>query len=183
MIEASELIKAGFFTKTHGIHGELNAFLDVEPEFFESHDCFFCFEEGIPTPFFIDSYRPKGSSSALIKPCYIESETDAKSFMGKELYINKKEYRVFLDENPDSEGEYASDMIGWTIYDAVTNREIGTIEEVNLQTANPLFIVRSNDSDTSVMIPIAEEFIASIEENNKRIIMTLPEGLLDLNAK
>lgn len=181
MIKESELTKAGIFTKTHGIHGELNAFLEIEPEFFDSTDCFVCFDEGIPIPFFIESIRRRGSAASLIKIVNVDSDVAATFFVGKELYVDKKAYKEFLDENPDEEGEYASDLIGWTVVDASTSLPIGVITDLNLNTANPLFII--DKDDTQVLIPIAEEFINEIREADKVISMSLPDGLVDLNLK
>lgn len=182
MILESEFTKAGIFTKTHGVRGELNALLDIDPVFFEDHDCFICMEEGIPTPFFIESFRPKGSSASLIKPENVNSEEEAKLFVGKNIYINKRLYREYVNENADDEGEYASDLIGWTIIDDASHLKVGVISDVNLDTPNPLFIVKASDDESIIMIPIAEEFITAIDEANKAITMSLPEGLLDLNA-
>lgn len=184
MILESELTKAGVFTKTHGVRGELNALLDIDPDYFEDHDCFICMEEGIPTPFFIESFRPKGASASLIKPDSVDSEEEAKLFVGKTIYINKRLYREYMDENPDCEGEYASDLIGWKIVDAADGTEIGTIADVNVETPNPLFIVETGkDNGSTILIPVAEDFITEIDENRRIITMSLPEGLMDLNTK
>lgn len=183
MITDNQLSKAGIFTKTHGIHGELNATLDIPAEFFEENDFFVCYLEGIPTPFFIESFRPKGNSSSLIKPEGVASELEVKIFVGKEFFVFKKELKEFLEENDSEEGEYASDLIGWTIEDAESLEEIGEIIDVNLSTANPLFIVKSKIEENMIMIPIAEEFMQEIIEEEKKLIMNLPEGLIDLNNK
>lgn len=181
MIRESELTKAGVFTKTHGVKGELNAVLDIDPDYFETHDSFLCLEEGIPTPFFIESFRPKGTSASLIKPENVDSGDEAKLFVGKSIYISKKEYREYLDENPDIEGEYASDMVGWMIRDAASGDLIGGITDINLDTANQLFIVLSPDG-ASLMIPVAEEFVRDVDEENHVLTLLLPDGLLDLNT-
>lgn len=183
MIKESDLTKAGTFTKTHGVRGELNALLDIDPDYFESHDCFICMEEGIPTPFFVESFRPKGTSASLIKPENVDSEEEAKLFVGKSIYIDKKQYREYLDENPDSEGEYASDLIGWSVIDSASGEKIGTIVDLNLDTANPLFIVEAAADASRIMIPVAEEFITDMNDEDKTINMSLPEGLLGLNAE
>lgn len=182
MIRESDITIAGVFTKTHGVKGELNAILDIDLEYFESHDCILCLEDGIPTPFFIESFRPKGSSASLIKIEDIDSEQEAKRFIGNKIYVDKKAYRQFLDENEDDEGEYASDMIGWSIKDAESGDLIGEISDINLDTANPLFIVTPPDNDNVFMIPIADEFICDIDEGNRVLTMSLPDGLLNLNA-
>lgn len=182
MIDEKDLTKAGVFTKTHGIKGELNALLDIGTDYFGCHDCFICIEEGIPTPFYIETCRTKGSQGLLIKPVEIDSEIEAKPFVGKSIYIDKREYRHFAGHGADAGGEYVSDLVGWTVSDAVSRMTVGEITDVNLETANPLLIVTATDGDT-VFIPVAEEFIMDIDEKGKAISMRLPEGLLNLNKK
>lgn len=182
MIEDKNIIKVGCFTKTHGVNGELNVLLEIDPAFFGTHDCFLCYEEGIPTPFFIDTFRVKGQQSALIKPLDINSEVEAKSFVGKDLFVDKSLYKMFALENSEDDGEFASDLVGWTIVNDNTNELIGTIADINLDTINALFIVNTPQGDT-IMIPIAEDFISAINEDHTQIRMCLPNGLTELNLK
>ena len=183
MIKKSELTRAGVFTKTHGIHGELNAVLEIDSDFMNSAQYVVCLIEGIPTPFFIRSYRPKGSQSSLILLEDVNSEAEARLFAGHEFYVGKKEYLEYIEANPDEEGTFASDLIGWTVVNYQDGRELGKIADVNLSTANPLFILDTEKDKIPIMIPIAEDFIVEVEEENNRIIMNLPDGLIDLNIK
>ena len=45
-----------------------------------------------------------------------------------------------------------------------------------------LFVVGTDAGDT-VYIPVAEEFIDAIDDDRQVIETTLPDGLVDLNAK
>ena len=73
MIHLSSLTAAGTFTKTHGIHGELNATLAIEPVYFDDDSCFVCETDGIRVPYFIVSWRRKGSKGILIQPEDVKS--------------------------------------------------------------------------------------------------------------
>lgn len=182
MIEPSELTSAGRFIKTHGIRGELNAVIDVDTEFLDEERCFICDMDGIFTPFFIESVRPKGPHGILIKPEGIDDEIHAAEFTGKEFYVRRESLRAYETETygEADEGEYADDMIGWKILDAETGELTGTITDLNLETANALFIVETPQGST-VYIPVSEEFIKEINHDEKTLSMTLPQGLLDLN--
>ncbi len=78
----------------------------------------------------------------------------------------------------DEEGFYASDLVGYTIVHA-DGRPVGKITDINDSTENALFIVQLPDG-TDKYIPIADELIDEINTEKRYIVMTLPEGLLDL---
>ena len=56
---------------------------------------------------------------------------------------------------------------------------MGVITDINDSTENALFIVELPNGK-STYIPIADELIDEINEEEKYIVMTLPEGILDL---
>lgn len=184
MIELKELTSAGTFTRTHGIHGELNATLSIDPDFLEEGSCFVCDTDGIFVPYFIESIRPKGPKGVLILPEDVKSDIQAKPFVGKTIYINKESYARYEaemtgDDDFDGEGTYADDVVGYNVVDG-SGGLLGEIADIEASTANMLFIVRT-PADTTLYIPVAEEFIDGIDHEGKTIAVNLPEGLLDLN--
>ena len=68
MIKREEVYKIGIFNKPHGIHGELlftftdDIFDRVEAEYIV------CLLDGIFVPFFIEEYRFRSDSTALLIP-------------------------------------------------------------------------------------------------------------------
>lgn len=182
MIKTDSLTSAGIFTKTHGIKGELNATLGIEPEYFQTHDCFVCDIDGINVPFFISSIRGKGSTSVLIKPDGVDSETEARQFVGKTIYVDRADYARFCEEEVDDTdaGGYADDFIGYTVVDEEQG-EVGEITDIETSTDNALFIIKPTTGHHTVYIPVVEDFINKIDEENHIIRVSLPEGLVDLN--
>ena len=65
MIEASEITAVGLFQKTHALKGELNAILDIDPDYFIEGNAAIVETDGIFVPFFISGIRPKGKTSFL----------------------------------------------------------------------------------------------------------------------
>lgn len=57
----------GIFKRTHALKGELNASLEVEDEYLIQSQWIIVEIEGIPTPFYIESIRPKGATTSLLK--------------------------------------------------------------------------------------------------------------------
>ena len=79
---------------------------------------------------------------------------------------------------PDEDGMYASDLIGFTIVHA-NGQPVGVITGIEDSTENALFILGLPGGE-STYIPIADDLIDEIDTDRKYIVMTLPEGLLDL---
>lgn len=179
MIEEKELSAVGKFQKTHALKGELNAILDINPEFFEEGNAAIVSVDGLFVPFFAEGIRPKGNTSFLVKLDGINSEEDARAFVNKTIYARRAELAPFLElEEDDILDE--DDLEGFIVVDNETGDTLGCIERVDSSTANLLFIVKTPAGD-ELYIPAAEEFIEKIDENERKILMNLPEGLIDLN--
>jgi 16S rRNA processing protein RimM len=56
---------------------------------------------------------------------------------------------------------------------------LGTIEDVNDDTENTLFIIETPTGD-SILVPVAMEFISDIDSDKNIVKLDLPEGLSDL---
>ncbi|MBQ3896049.1 MAG: 16S rRNA processing protein RimM, partial [Paludibacteraceae bacterium] len=67
---------------------------------------------------------------------------------------------------------------GYTVNDASHGR-LGTVSEIDDQTANILLIVKKDNGD-EIMIPVADEYIKEIDDDSKQITLQLPDGFLDL---
>lgn len=134
MIRPEEIIPAGVFNKTHGIKGELSATFghDVEPDTLR---CLFVDMDGIPVPFFIESSRPRTADTWLVTLDGIDSEEKARPFVGKQFGIHADDLPEPEELDPDADGFYASDLIGFSISDS-TLGELGEITDVNDQTEN-----------------------------------------------
>lgn len=182
MITNDQLTAAGKFLKAHGIKGELNASLTVEPDYFDSYDCIVCMVDGIAVPFFIESVRSKGSASVLMKLDGICSETAAMQFVGETFYVIKKDYLAFqeLSADDDASQGYADDFIGYNVVDTDAG-ELGIIIDLETSTDNALFIIQHPESGKTVYMPVVEDFIISIDDDRRVITTSLPEGLADLN--
>lgn len=172
MILPEELTVIGEIIKTHGINGELSATMDSEVDPDELR-CIVLTMDGIPVPFFIESWRTRGAESILLTLEGIESDSEASLLTGKEIFAFKKD----LPENENGDGFFAGDLIGWTL--EANGSEIGTIENFDDSTINLLLIVRDK-SEKNILIPLAEEFIEGLDFEKKIISMDLPEGLLTL---
>lgn len=177
MIKKEEVIKIGKFQKTHALKGELNMISDIDMEYFKDGHPLIIESDGILVPYYLESIRPKGSSSYLVKICGIENEEEASQFVNEEINILKKDAEEWLEEEILDSNE----LIGYRIFDEESG-EIGILERVDDSTANLLFIVK-DANDEEIFLPANEDFIMEIDEDKRIIIMNLPEGLIKLNKK
>lgn len=181
MIDRNEINEIGKFQKTHALKGELNAILNIDPEYVEDGNALVIEIDGIYVPFYASSLRPKGSTSYLLKLDGVDTEQDAKQFVNKPIYAMKSELAPYFDLDEDDIHD-EGDMEGFVILDSQTGESIGTISRVDSSTENLLFIVEDADGQ-DIYIPAVEDLIDGVDEARRTITMRLPEGLIDLNRK
>lgn len=172
MIRKEDVYQIGKLTKAHGLNGEMNfQFTDDVWDRVES-EYLICEVDGILVPFFLEEYRFRSDSTALVKFEDLESAEAVRFLVNTEVYLEKK-YQEELDEDEVSLNYF----IGFKMVEDDT--EIGTIVDIDDNTENWLFIVERPNGD-EVMIPAHEEFIAEIKQEEKIMVMDLPLGLLEL---
>lgn len=174
MILQEDLTSIGSFFKPHGIKGELTAELDYDlsPEDLR---CIVLDIDSIYVPFFIESFRPKGNSSWLIKLDGVDDEKQANDFVNKEIFGVTAE--LDLDEE-EGEGIHLYDLIGYTL--TSDGQTVGAISDIDDSTANVLLSVTLPDGST-IYVPFADELIVELQPETKTIEMNLPTGIIDLN--
>lgn len=172
MILKEEIFPIGQITRAHGLKGELS-FTTTSSILDEVDVPFIVLEpEGLLVPFYLENVRMKTATTGLLKLERIDSEEQAREYVGLTIYLPN----MFLDEMEDTEFE-TEYFVGFEI---IENQKgsIGRITAVDDSTANALFVVETESGE--VLIPIADEFITEIDHDRKTISMKLPEGLLDL---
>lgn len=181
MILKEEIVEIGKFQKAHALKGELNAVLEIPIEFIEEENPLIIEVDGIPVPFFAESVRKKGSTSFLLKLKGIDSEEDAKKFVNKVIYALKDKLKTFYEEEGEEFLEKNS-LIGFNILDSATGQKIGEIIDIDDSTVNILLHVKTS-AEEIIYIPIVEDWILDLDEENKLFKMMLPEGLIELNSR
>lgn len=125
--------------------------------------------DGIQVPFFLEGWRFRSDSVALLKFQDIDSAEDASEYVGSDVYFPHD-----LTPEPSEDDEYTwRSFTGWQVTDA-SQGTIGTIDYVEDSTANIIFCIDGK------LIPATEDFIDRIDAKERTIYMNLPDGLLDL---
>lgn len=171
MINIDDFVKIGTFAKPHGVKGEVTM-LFINDIFDRSEcDCIICLIDGIPVPFFIESYRFKGNTTAIIKLEGVDEEKEAKAFAGREVYFPKKEMEL---EEEHLSWDY---FIGFKVIDE-EHGLLGDVTDVDESTINVLFQVSGEKGE--ILIPANEHLISKIDHEARIIHVVVPEGLLHL---
>lgn len=175
MAEAGErFITLARVLKTQGRRGEVAAevFSDVPGRFAAGVEVTVVCEDSRRDLVIEDSWPHKGH--VVLKFAGIDSINDAEELIGCEMQVPESE-RAQIDRG----WTYVSDLIGCMVFDG--DREIGKVEDVQSGAGEaPLLIVKSGDKEFEV--PFAQEYLQEVDLERKRIVMTLPEGMLELSA-
>lgn len=176
MINKNNLIEIGKFQKTHALKGELNAILDIPEEYVEDGNPLVIETDGIPVPYYAESVRPKGSASFLIKLEGVDTVEDAAELVNSPISVPKDILQEYVGDVM-----FEDDLEGFKVIDTHFG-EIGELEYIDDSTENELMVVRTPD-DEEIYIPLVDDFIINIDEENKEIHTSLPEELITLNSK
>jgi 16S rRNA processing protein RimM len=124
----------------------------------------------------------KNEGRVVLQFAAIDTISDAESIAGQDVLVPREE-RLRLDD----ESVYISELIGCTVYDG--SLAVGVVEDVQFAMtadgarrldAAPLLVVRSLEGD-EILLPFAKAFLMRVDTEAKRIDMTLPEGLVEVN--
>ena len=131
---------------------------------------FFCLQNRL-VPFFIESVTIK-SNSVIIQFEDIHSMEKAELYCATKLYIEQ------TDIEDDSENE-DDEIIGYSIINGENGERIGSVQEIMDYSSNVVLDIRRDDG-TSVLIPFADDLVRQINDETKTIVMTIPDGILDI---
>ena len=169
MIKREEVYKIGRLGKTHGVRGEISFLLDDDVFDRTDADYLILDIDGILVPFFIEEYRFKTDSNALMKFDGIDTQERARELTGCDVYFP----RSLSDE--DEIGISWAELVGYSLIDNHTEKAIGEIAAIDDSTINILFELADGK-----LIPASEELIQHIDTKRHQIEINLPEGILEL---
>ena len=159
--------------RPHGVNGEVAIRIEKGFEVDSvSFDVVFLELQGGLVPFFVDEIREKNPEEAILKFENVTSQQQARLLADAAIYIDRQ---WLMD---DGGGIIPTGtVVGYAAIDQI-HGEIGTILRIQEIAKNPLFIVDYQNRE--LMIPIVEQFIVSVDDDQRKIFFDLPDGLLDL---
>ncbi len=172
MIELSEVQRIGQIVKPHGVGGEMAVTVPATLDWTDDIDCLVCSLDGILVPFYLESIRPKSSTTILVKFEGYDTVESTSRFMGIPVYMPLR----FVAESDEDEPSWSS-FLDWKVIDSKAGA-LGIINAVDDSTPNILFQVR--DGDRERIIPANAEWITKVDRKKRTIMYNLPEGLAEL---
>ena len=178
--------------KSNGTDGELvMSFRNIAPEDINLEEPVFIVFDGLPVPFYIETFTKRGNSKALVRITGVHNQEDVEEIAGKAVYIEEgEETELSLEEDG-----YAA-LVGWMLLtpyfttndpstvqsgneaspEDIELMEVGEITDFIDIPNNPCIEVETENG--AVMIPLHEDLILSVDPEYQEIIMQIPEGLL-----
>lgn len=172
MIEQSEVQRIGQIVKPHGVGGEMAVTVPASLDWTDDTDCLVCSLDGILVPFYLESIRPKSSTTILVKFEGYDTVESTSRFMGVTVYMPLR----FVAESDEEEPSWSA-FLDWKVIDSKAGT-LGTINAVDDSTPNILFQVR--DGERERIIPANAEWITKVDRKKRTIMYNLPEGLAEL---
>ena len=173
MIRKEEVYKIGVINKPHGVKGEVSfTFTD---DLFDRVDCDYLvlLLDGIFVPFFIEEYRFRSDTTALVKFEDVDTVEKARMFTNVEVYFPVK----YLEEEDDDDTIPTWNyFVGFKVED-INHGYLGDITHVDDSTMNILFVIEKDGDE--LLIPAHEEFIVGLDKKQRKIQVEIPEGLLE----
>lgn len=173
------IVPAGRITRLFGTDGGVMLSLyPAFPEHFDREMPLLVSIDGLDVPIYCDRFERRGRTGATATFADFDSDSRALMLIGLE-------FRIEQHEEGDGDDEfYLEDLIGFRVEGSETRLDSepkhfeGMLTDFYDSEANPLFELETDGR--RVLIPAVEEFIAHIDFERKRMVLLLPEGLLDL---
>lgn len=169
----NEYFKIGKLAASFGLKGELvlqhslgkkTALNGLETIFVEDRKDNFM-------PYFIESTSVKNDAEVYIKLEGIDSKEMARKLTPKEVWLAAEDFKNFAAKSAPIA------MLGFHLIND-DNEDLGEIVEVIEQPHQVLCTILLDGKEA--LIPIHQESLDKIDQTNRKVYVTLPDGLLDI---
>lgn len=163
----------GKIAKKFSFKGEVLIYLDTdEPELYENMESVFVEFNKNLVPYFIENSSLHKNDFLRVQFEDVNSEEEADSILNCAVYLP-------LSMLPKLEGNqfYFHEVIGFEIEDKRLG-VFGKIVSINDSSAQPLFEVVNGTVE--ILVPMIDQFLVKIDRENKKVVMDLPEGLVEM---
>lgn len=167
----NDLVPIGHLQKPHGTKGELR--LQIEDAYWKDAKgaaVFFVEQQGQKLPYFKIKIRTGNINTIQLEG--VENREAAKVLSSSPLFLRAEDISTPIVQNTAYDGYANFQLIDQNF------GEIGTIIEVLELPQQQMALVQYQGRE--IMIPMNDTFILKIEPLKRKILVELPEGLLDL---
>ncbi len=174
ILRKEDLKRIGFVNKTSGFKGNLSCVTDIaRSEKLLKSKFFFLILEGLPVPFAVETLEIKGDE-LIVKFEDVDSEQQAKKLLRKEIFAD-----ILLGKKKKDLKSW-KDLVNYTAIDNISG-EIGIITEVYEYPMQ--MIAKCLVDGKEILFPLNDDIVLEIDEDEKKVFVELPEGLLDVYLK
>jgi 16S rRNA processing protein RimM len=169
----SNNILLGRITKLSGYEGAVTVKLEkIFSENIPLMESVFLEIEGRPVPFFISGSEYSGADILKLSFEGYESIEKVREFIG---------CRIFLTSGKPAK-THPDDLTSLKGYLVLIQNDnfLGTITDI-IQNPGQWLLNISTPSGKEILIPLHNDFIVSIDDTKKTVIMDIPDGLTDIN--
>jgi 16S rRNA processing protein RimM len=121
-------------------------------------------------PYFIESAKIKNDKEVYLKLEGISAKENAKPLVKKEVWLHEKDFKKFAAQAAPIS------LLGFMVVSE--DEELGEVCEVIEQPHQVLCKIILNGKEA--LIPVHEDSLEQIDKKNRKLIVNLPEGLLDI---
>jgi 16S rRNA processing protein RimM len=121
-------------------------------------------------PYFIHSARIKTEDQLYLKLEGIDTKENARKLLQKEVWLSETDFLKYAGKSAPIS------LVGYHMIDQ--GRDLGEILEVIEQPYQVLCRIELQQKE--VLIPVNEETLKKTDQKNKKVFVSLPEGLLDI---
>lgn len=165
----------GRIARAHGNRGQVIVNLDTDfpEERFRPGAELFVRRAGAVEPLMLTAVRFQGERP-VVSVAGVETMDAAERLAGLELRVPVERLAALPIGT-----YYRHDLIGCRV-ETVSGEPVGVVESVEGTLAGSRLVVRAPAGE--ILIPLAAEICTAIDVAARRIVVSAPEGLLDLNA-
>ena len=161
-----DYVYIGELVNTHGIKGEVRIISDFElkEQVFKPEVKLYIGknkEEEV-----VKSYRHHKIFDMIVFEG-LDNINDVLGYKGEKVYANRAD--LTTDKN------LKQDLIGLEVY--ANDRLIGTVKEILISKAHDILVIKTDGKNR--MVPLVDEFIKSVDMENKKIEVNEIKGLFD----
>lgn len=150
--------------KSNGTDGELLiSFFDIDPEDIDLQEPVFINFDGLPVPFYFESFVRRGVNRALVHLTGVHNLKDADELAGSDIFAD------YFEVTQDS------DLTGWTVLNA-DGTTVGLI--VGYEDIPGNLCVYVDTADGERLIPLHADLVLGMDSGSRTVTLQVPEGLL-----
>ena len=166
-----EFIESGKIVGTHGVRGGLRVqpWCDT-PEFLCGFKNIYIKMSESFNPVKVKSAKPHGNV-VIMELDGIDTMEKAEALRNKVVNIQRSDLKLEKDQY------LICDLIGCEVFDADTNKMLGTVVDVSKTGANDVWHIKSDDNE--YLIPVIDDVVIDVTIDENRVVIRPLKGIFE----